>query len=136
MPLRVFEFVKARPAHVDPTTCADEWERFLALGSEAADQVAKGAALSQTGGPTPAELDDWERQAAFLHRYLRSVPAALALWPQVGPTSCRKSLPRREGAAALRKGHGASFRSDVLGVLRTASELGETATPPATWQED
>ncbi len=119
---------------MDPTSCTDPFERYLALGNEAADQIAKGAALSQLGGPTPADLQAWERQAAFLYRYLRYVPIALALWPQVSPTSCRKSLPRRDGADASRRGRGASFRSDVLAVLRRARSGGED--PPGVRADD
>ena len=112
-----FSIAKVK-AHVCPDSCTDARERFLALGNEAADQVAKAAALAQQGGPTPGELQEWERQSAFLHRFVRYVPDALALWPQAGPTSNRKSLPKR--ADALKQGRGLSFRSDVLGVLLTA----------------
>ena len=114
-------------AHVDPQACTDPRARYLALGNEAADRIAKGAAMESTGGPTSAELESWEREAAFLQRYLRYIPAALALWPQVGPTSCKKSLPRRRDVAPSRKNRGASFRSDVLGVLRLARATAATA---------
>ncbi len=120
------------PAHIDPETCTEPRARFLALGNAAADRIAKGAALASAGGPTPAELEDWERQSAFLQRYLRYIPAALALWPQASPTSCKKSFPRRPDADSSRRNRGASFRSDVLSGLRRV----RAAAAPASSRDE
>ena len=50
-----------------------------------------------------------------MKRFLQFVPRALALWPQVGPTSGKHSLPKREGFVG--RSSGSSFASDVLGPM-------------------
>ncbi len=96
-----------------------------------ADETATGAALSQPG-PSTAELEEWHQEVAFLRRFLRYAPRALALWPQVGPTSGKKSLPKRAGFEG--RSSGSSFASDLLApLLEPTSTAGsqQTARPSA-----
>jgi hypothetical protein len=122
--------VRKVPAHVDPDSCSDPEERFLALGNQLADEHAKAAALSQPG-PSSAELEEWREDTNFLRRFLLYVPRALALWPHVAPYSGKKSLPKREGFVARRGG--SSFASDLLHPwLESASS---SCQPPQEWAE-
>ena len=100
--------------HANLEDCHTEQERFEAMCNAHADAVARGAAAT-TGSPTERAIQDWQYQVAFLHRFLRYVPRALALWPQTGPTDGRTTLPKRPGAS--KRAGRASFVFDVLGVL-------------------
>ena len=120
-----FRVVKVA-AHVVQESCTSEVDRFRALGNDWADRLAKEAAL-ETQSPTSEQLQQYHLQTAFLHRFLRYVPAALGRWPQVGPTNGKQVLPKRPGAA-VRTGR-ASFVHDALGVLEAeaASQNGVPA---------
>jgi hypothetical protein len=125
--------VRKVAAHVDPDGCTDPDERYRAIGNQRADEHAKAAALAQPG-PSTAELEEWRAEVAFLRRFLLFVPRALALWPQVGPTSGKKSLPKRDGFVA--RSSGSSFASDLLHpwlepAAGSSSQLQEVEPPAA-----
>ena len=104
--------IKYCKGHVDVQSCQGDAEAiFLALGNGHADRVA-GAAAAATQRPSSEELRIWTEESAFLGRWLKYVPRALALWPSMKPSEGHKSLPRRAGARAP---SGCSFASDVLG---------------------
>ncbi len=102
-------------AHANPDAVDDPRDKYLAMGNQAAAEIAKSAALLQAG-PSEGGFRQWEVQSAALRRFLMYIPRALALWPQVSPSSGRKPLPKKAAYSARRRS-GVSFVSDVVGPL-------------------
>ena len=69
---------------MNPDDCEDPEDRLRALGNQAADEIAQSAANLQPQ-LSAAELRDRGFQSGFLQRYLRYIPKALTLLPQLGP---------------------------------------------------
>ena len=112
-----FRIVKVK-GHADPDSAATSHERYLAMGNDHADRVARAAAADQPQ-PSPLELQEYDAQISFLRQYLPYVSQALALWPAVGPSLGKRPLPRTRESAARRGSRGgqASFLHDVLSAI-------------------
>jgi hypothetical protein len=63
-----FRIVKVK-GHADPDAAATPHDRYLAIGNDHADRMARAAAENQPQ-PSQAELQDHEAQKAFLRQYL------------------------------------------------------------------
>ncbi len=103
------------PGHVPEESCETEEDLYRARGNAHADRIARTEA-ARASQPSPSEIQDWERETAFLHICLKYVPRALMLWPPLSPTSGHHSIPKRDDYGASEPK--LSFLQDALGPLR------------------
>ena len=124
--------VRKVKAHVSVSECSTAGELRDKLGNDAADRMAKYGAMQGTG-PSQHELEEWDRERRFVHKFLLYCPIALSQWPAVNPTAGHKSLPKREGYSRDNE-RPIGFLEDALGPLLQRTEPAQAA-PTLSRQE-